>query len=255
MVKQFLDQADKDNAYQTAVARNPIELSHRISNIFAIVSGLVALSARGRPEARAFARDLQARFDALASAYRYASPQLASPAPLAGSETVKGLLRILTAPYRGEGDDAIVLEGQDAPIGLRAASTLALIVHELATNAVKHGALSSETGTVISSAPARTGGTRSNGARTAVPVSRTRRTTDSARPSPTGSAPPLKSIFAGHGGPKVSWRRSPCLLKRSASEARRAGPLTQRERPRRSQRFLNCNTRQSAERCVKAWDR
>jgi two-component sensor histidine kinase len=150
MAKQFLDRADKDDPDQRAIARDlvSIELSHRIRNIFAIVSGLVALSARGRPEVRTFARDLQARFDALASAYRYASPQLAAPAPLAGSETVKGLLRILTAPYQGEGDNTIVLEGQDAPIGLQAAGTLALIVHELATNAVKHGALSSKMGTV-----------------------------------------------------------------------------------------------------------
>jgi two-component sensor histidine kinase len=57
-------------------------------------------------------------------------------------------LRILTAPYQGEGEKTIVIDGEDAPIGLQAAGTLALIVHELATNAVKHGALSSETGAV-----------------------------------------------------------------------------------------------------------
>jgi two-component sensor histidine kinase len=109
---------------------------------------LVALSARGQPEISPFALAWQARFDALAAAYRYASPQLAAPAPLPRSETVKGLLRILTAPYQGEGDKTIVIDGEDAPIGLHAAGTLALIVHELATNAVKHGALSRETGTV-----------------------------------------------------------------------------------------------------------
>ncbi len=125
-----------------------LELSHRIRNIFAVVSGLVELSARGQPEMRPLARALQARIDALAAAHRYISPRGAAPASSAGSETVKGLLRILTAPYKGHVRETIAVEGEDASLGLQAAGTLALIVHELATNAVKHGALSCETGRV-----------------------------------------------------------------------------------------------------------
>src|SRR5208337_4575784 len=47
-----------------------LELSHRITNIFAVISGVVTLSARGQPEMRPFARALQARMDALAAAHR-----------------------------------------------------------------------------------------------------------------------------------------------------------------------------------------
>ena len=97
---------------------------------------------------RPFARMLQARINALAAAHRYVSPSGAAPAAAADPETAKGLLRILAAPYKGQFRETIVIEGEDAPIGLRGAGTLALIVHELATNAMKYGALSSDTGRV-----------------------------------------------------------------------------------------------------------
>ncbi len=45
------------------------ELSHRIKNIFAVVGGLVALSARGQPEAASFAEALRQRLHALAQAH------------------------------------------------------------------------------------------------------------------------------------------------------------------------------------------
>ncbi len=151
--------ADNDNLDEAVVPHDlvSLELSHRIRNIFAVISGLVTLSARGQPEMRPFARALQARIDALAAAHRYVSPLGAAPAPQGGAETVKGLLRLLTAPYNGQFHETIAIDGDDAPIGLQAAGTIALIVHELATNAVKHGALSSGTGTVRVSCAAENG--------------------------------------------------------------------------------------------------
>ncbi len=42
-----------------------------------------------------------------------------------------------------------MIRGADAPIGSKSATALALIMHEQATNAVKYGALSNDTGRVI----------------------------------------------------------------------------------------------------------
>jgi PAS domain S-box-containing protein len=124
------------------------ELSHRIKNIFAVVSGLAASSARGHPEAASFAQDFRERVNALAQAHEYVRPHSAEVAPALAGETVQGLMRVLLAPYLRKGSERISIAGDDAPIGPASATALALVLHEQATNAVKYGALSNEAGQV-----------------------------------------------------------------------------------------------------------
>lgn len=123
------------------------ELSHRIKNIFAVVNSLVTLSARGNEAAKPFAETVRARLTALGRAHDYVRPSL-DEGPAADGQTAHGLFSALLAPYRDEDDPRIIVEGCDAPVGVRAATALALVVHELATNAVKYGALSADTGRV-----------------------------------------------------------------------------------------------------------
>lgn len=118
------------------------ELSHRIKNVFAVVSALVTLSARRRPEAAEFAQGLKTRIQALARAHEFVRPHTASASPDSERTTLHAFLSALLAPYRGEGGDAIVIEGEDAVFDDQAATPVALLFHELATNAAKYGALS-----------------------------------------------------------------------------------------------------------------
>ena len=62
--------------------------------------------------------------------------------------TLHGLLGKLLAPYAELGGERVRLLGDDAPIGVKAATSLALILHELATNAAKYGALTGPEGCV-----------------------------------------------------------------------------------------------------------
>jgi PAS domain S-box-containing protein len=114
------------------------ELSHRVKNMLAVVQGIAARSfADGRTaeEARdVFTRRLRSLADAhgllAASEWRGAS-----------------LATLVESELRPHGARA-TLAGPDVSIGPRAALTLGLVLHELATNAVKHGALSAPDGRI-----------------------------------------------------------------------------------------------------------
>ena len=124
------------------------ELSHRIKNIFTVIGGMVSLSAMSATaEVKGFAATLRRRLQALATAHEYVRPHHGE-ARSAGGTTLKGLLATLLAPYGADEAERMRLTGDDVPIGVKAATSLALILHELATNAAKYGALSQSEGSI-----------------------------------------------------------------------------------------------------------
>ncbi|MFN4295669.1 MAG: sensor histidine kinase [Brevundimonas sp.] len=125
------------------------ELSHRIKNIFAVVSSLTALSARKHPEAAPFARDLRTRIAALARAHEFVRPHTDVSRPTVGDMTLHAFLADLFRAYAAEdGTPRVILAGDDAAFDDQAATSVALLFHELATNAAKYGALSMPEGHV-----------------------------------------------------------------------------------------------------------
>jgi PAS domain S-box-containing protein len=136
----------KRQAEQTEILSR--ELSHRIKYIFAVINGLVALSARNHPEAKEFAEQLRRRIAALGRAHEFARPHSDESALTIGESTLQGILRDLLSPYPAMEQGRISIVGDDTPIDDRGATPMALIFHELATNAAKYGALSSADGEV-----------------------------------------------------------------------------------------------------------
>jgi two-component sensor histidine kinase len=123
------------------------EMSHRVKNLLAIASGLTALTSRSTTTPKDMARELTLRLTALGRAHDLVRPlpQREGKAALLGD-----LLAVLLAPY----DDLGAFSGRvrvSVPrmgVGERAATSLALVIHELATNSLKYGAMSSDTGTL-----------------------------------------------------------------------------------------------------------
>ncbi|MBU1336542.1 MAG: PAS domain-containing protein [Alphaproteobacteria bacterium] len=124
------------------------ELSHRIKNIFAVLTSIISLSARGRPEVKTFADELRQRIYALGEAHDFVRPHSHVSQPPENQGSLKSLISRLMQPYRQDGAERVIFLGEDTEIDDGAATPLALLFHELGTNAAKYGALSVDGGRV-----------------------------------------------------------------------------------------------------------
>lgn len=144
IVRWFGTAVDIHDLYAASEARDLLakELSHRIKNIFAVVSGLVSMAVRKNPEVAEFGTELIGTIQALGRAHDYVRP-----AEGKRRTSLHGMLADLFSPY-GRGEARVAIDGDDVTIAARAATPLALVFHELATNAAKYGALSVDEGRI-----------------------------------------------------------------------------------------------------------
>ncbi|MDB5706372.1 MAG: histidine kinase [Sphingomonas bacterium] len=124
------------------------ELSHRIKNIFAVIAGLVGFAARAKPELASITEDLRERITALGRAHDFVRPHSAQSRPAVAQNSLHGLLGELFRPYQAADTPRIVITGADVDIDDRSTTPLALLFHELATNATKYGALLRDDGRI-----------------------------------------------------------------------------------------------------------
>lgn len=122
------------------------ELEHRIKNLFALVNGLISLSTRDHPEMRPLASTLKNRLSALNSAHDMVRAGSKSRGAQGSSTSLQKLLKVLLHPYEGDHAANFAIDGDDPAIDSGIVTPLALIFHELATNATKYGSLSIEGG-------------------------------------------------------------------------------------------------------------
>jgi len=145
IVRWFGTAVDIHDLYAASEARDLLakELSHRIKNIFAVVSGLISLSVRKRPNVKDFGQELIGMIQALGRAHDYVRP-----AEGKRRTSLHGMLEDLFSPYGTDDRARVIVTGDDLTVAPRAATPLALVFHELATNSAKYGALSTEHGRV-----------------------------------------------------------------------------------------------------------
>ena len=118
------------------------ELNHRVKNTLAVVQSLAAQTARGAPDLPAFAAAFQARLLALARAHDLLTRRDWEGAPM---DAVVRAALASCGPGRVDLRNDCVAGPLLAPAQVL---TLALALHELATNALRHGALSAPDGRV-----------------------------------------------------------------------------------------------------------
>ncbi|MDI3308245.1 MAG: HWE histidine kinase domain-containing protein [Acetobacteraceae bacterium] len=116
------------------------EVDHRAKNALAVVQAAVRLTRA--EDVKGYVRALEGRIAALARAQT-----LLAQDRWAGAD-LRALVRGELKPFLGGNRQRAVLDGPPMVLPPGAAQPLAMAVHELATNALKHGALSVEGGRV-----------------------------------------------------------------------------------------------------------
>jgi two-component sensor histidine kinase len=120
------------------------ELQHRMGNMYAHVSSLISLMARSGGDQKDFVRRLRERITTLAQTQALIASQRYQSAPL--SAIFETTLAPFLTPLNQNRVRLITQE--DLHVSARGAFTLTLMLNELATNALKHGALKDENGQV-----------------------------------------------------------------------------------------------------------
>jgi two-component sensor histidine kinase len=120
------------------------EMSHRVKNLFSITDSMIRMSLRSATTKEELAATLSGRLHALASANALVRRAF-GPNEVSGV-SFKELLERVLRPYDHL---ASTITGPDIALGNQATNNIALVFHELATNAAKYGSLSKSEGSVV----------------------------------------------------------------------------------------------------------
>ena len=126
------------------------ETNHRLKNLFAMVDAMINLSVRSARTPQEFAEALRGRLAALLRAKELVRPGIMGTEHAASERTTVGaLVRTILQPYDDDTSrERISASGPDVVVGATSVTSLALALHESATNAVKYGALSQPNGAI-----------------------------------------------------------------------------------------------------------
>ena len=125
------------------------EMGHRVKNLFAIADGMIRMTARTTSDTDEMSRVLSGRLHALASANALIRRNFADQNQTPGQGADLGaLVTTILRPYENVGQHIFKVDGPTVELGDRAINGLSMVLHELATNSAKYGALKADNGSL-----------------------------------------------------------------------------------------------------------
>lgn len=118
------------------------ELNHRVKNTLTVIQSIAAVTARSAASATAFSKSLIARIIGIARTH-----DLLTESHWAGA-SLSGVLSNELSPYQSDGAQRATLRGDYVWLTPKIAVSLGMVLHEMATNAAKYGALSTSEGRI-----------------------------------------------------------------------------------------------------------
>jgi light-regulated signal transduction histidine kinase (bacteriophytochrome) len=139
LTDQTLDERRRSGEQQQLLIA---ELNHRVRNILGLIRGVLSQSKDPAHDVDSFTDVVGGRIQALARAHDLVTDETQGPA------SFFELLNAEGAAYIAGQTRRITVSGPDAYLTSDAFTTMALVIHEMLTNAVKYGALSNQNGTI-----------------------------------------------------------------------------------------------------------
>ena len=126
------------------------EMGHRLKNVFALTEGLLRISARAAQTKEELVRVMSGRIQALASAHAMVRRDFNEVGLASRASGLDAVIRAMMRPHDqlDRGVSRFTITGPDMHCGEHALNGIALVFHELATNAAKYGALKTAQGHV-----------------------------------------------------------------------------------------------------------
>ncbi|WP_308914844.1 PAS domain-containing protein [Jannaschia sp. LMIT008] len=121
------------------------ELQHRTGNLFAVIGSILRATARNETDVATVVEKMEGRLRSLDRAHRIS---IAEGRDRGERSDLHELVSTILEPYRTANSKRIVLSGELVGIPREAVTPIGLILHELATNALKYGAFSLPAGSV-----------------------------------------------------------------------------------------------------------
>ncbi|RJY10267.1 chemotaxis protein [Aurantiacibacter aquimixticola] len=118
------------------------EMNHRVKNLFSVIAAMVTIAARDADDVSSFADGLRERIYALGRSHALTN----SPANENGSVELRELIETVLKPNMA--GQELALDGENVAVSNDKLTSLALILHEWATNSAKYGALGVEDGSL-----------------------------------------------------------------------------------------------------------